>query len=137
GGGLRRHTALLQGGAHGGSRVPTGARPRRVRGRPAGRLPAATGCSLLSTVILLPLGLPAYAWMGGLALALWGALLPGYGAALSGGVLSGLAPFFRWDLAPAVAGVAAVVALECTPRERRRFLAGFALGLAPYAVLLW
>ena len=114
--------------------------------RPWGRALATCVAVVALVVITPPIGLTALAWNGALAFgiwAIWAALearrSPPRSArrwALVSGVLAGLALLYRPDLVVAV-GAGLLVALWGVGSDRRRrFLAGLALGLAPYLVHL-
>jgi 4-amino-4-deoxy-L-arabinose transferase-like glycosyltransferase len=115
--------------------------------RPWGR-PLATCAAVVSLLVIVPaIALTALAWDGGLALAawaLWAALRarqspPGPSArrwALMSGGLAGLALLYRPDLVVAVAAGLAVALWGLDSGRWRRFLAGAALGLAPYLIHL-
>jgi hypothetical protein len=107
----------------------------------------AVACALTSALILVPFGLTALAWVGGLGLALWG-LVAGLAAlrssdeqharrgALLAGVLFGAALLFRLDLV-----VAITLALLALARHAPRSLVlrvgvGLAAGLSPYVIHL-
>jgi hypothetical protein len=117
-----------------------------VLARPWGRI-LAVACAVMSALILVPFGLTALAWVGGLGLALWGVatVLAARRAengprarnlALAGGVLLGVALLFRLDLALAVA-LALVALLRHAPRRLlTRLATGLAVGLSPYLIHL-
>lgn len=99
----------------------------------------AAGCAAIATIFLLPTNLAAYAWMGGVTCVVWSLW-----AATSGenprrrfwaGLLAAVALLFRPDLGPAVVLISAANFLWFNGSERRRFAAGFACGLVPWAVL--
>jgi hypothetical protein len=96
----------------------------------------ATGCALLSVTLLGPLQLPACAWIGGLACALWGFERTAAGKAVAGGLLSGLALLFRWDLAVAIACATGALSWGEPISWRRRWITAFLAGLAPLVVHL-
>ena len=109
---------------------------------PAGA-PVAAGSALVAGIIAFALGLPAFAWLGALALALAG--LAGIATALratgdhlkrwlAGGALLGAAVVFRLDLAFGVAAAALVLLADGRPVERRRLLTGLAVAPIAYAV---
>jgi phage shock protein PspC (stress-responsive transcriptional regulator) len=104
-------------------------------------------CALTSAVIIIPFGLTALAWVGGIGLALLG-LASALRArstrvetqarrwAVIAGVLLGVAVLFRLDLALAV-GLAVLALCWELPRSRTtRLLGGIAAGVAPYAIHL-
>jgi len=102
--------------------------------RPWGRRIAVGGAAVTAIVILPPTGLTAMAWVGGVALALWAMVAALHGRLLLAGLLAGAALLYRPDLVVAtVLGFAAIWgALEV--RQRKRLLAGSALGLSPFLV---
>ena len=107
---------------------------------------ASTAAAVISVVFAItPIGLVALAWMGGLALLLWGLLLlvravenDDRRIAAGGGVLVGFALLYRPDLAAAVALAAVPLApsLRCARRLVGPALAGAAAGVAPMLVHL-
>lgn len=103
--------------------------------------PIATGCMMVSGLLLLPLGVIAYAWLGALACALsfiWAMAATGGNArCLVGGLLAGLALAFRVDVGPAVALAAWVLVQPLSPPQRLRFAYGVAIGLIPFAALFF
>jgi hypothetical protein len=104
-------------------------------------MPIATGCMLIGGLLLLPLGVVAYAWLGAMACALcfiWAMATPGSGRrCLFGGVLASLAMLFRWDVGPAVLLAAGVLLQPLSWRLRMKFLLGGAIGLVPFGVLFF
>jgi hypothetical protein len=115
-----------------------------------GRTIAVAG-AVTSALIIIPFGLTALAWVGGVGLGVLG-LAAGIQArerragdagdrsarrwALTAGVLLGLAVLFRLDLALAVAlSTIALVRGMSRPRVNR-LLVGVAVGIAPYAIQL-
>jgi hypothetical protein len=107
----------------------------------------AVAAAVTSGLIIIPFGLTALAWVGGVGLAVCG-LAAGVEAraghdergarrwALAGGLLLGLAVLFRPDLVLGV-GLASIALLRGMPRSRvSRIGAGFAAGVLPYAVHL-
>jgi hypothetical protein len=93
---------------------------------------------LLAGLVLLPTNLVAYAWMGGLAAALWAVALgtaDGGWRKFAAGVLAAGALLFRADLGLAVLLPSVVLAGAMSARERRLFGAGIVLGLMPLAGL--
>jgi len=107
-------------------------------------------CSAVtSALIIIPFGLTALAWVGGVGLGVLG-LAAGLTAraqpvhdrgernarrwALGAGLLLGLAVLFRLDLALAV-GISTIALARGMRRSRvNRLLAGIAIGVAPYAI---
>jgi 4-amino-4-deoxy-L-arabinose transferase-like glycosyltransferase len=110
-----------------------------------GRMLAVTA-AVTSALIIIPFGLTALAWVGGLGLAVCG-LAAGIEAraigdddrgarrwALAAGLLLGFAILFRLDLVLAV-GIATIALVRGMPRVRAtRLYAGLGLGIAPYLV---
>lgn len=103
----------------------------------------ATCVGLLSAAVLVPLGVAAYAWLTGLALAVAGLVLVGSAEAghlrraLGGGALAGASLLVRPDLAVAVFAALVLLAAR-TPAQARAIGVGALLGLAPYGVhLAW
>lgn len=107
--------------------------------RPCGRT-ASLVAGVTSAIVLLPLGLPAYAWLGGLALAVWSvALLTQPGGprwVFFAGILGGLVPAWRIEM---LVLLAAAGPLVWRTRLARPYLTGLAVGLTPIAafLLLW
>jgi putative Mn2+ efflux pump MntP len=109
-------------------------------------------CSAVtSALIIIPFGLTALAWVGGVGLGVLG-LAAGVTAraqpaddrgerrarrrALGAGLLLGLAVLFRLDLALAV-GISTIALTRGMGRSRvNRLLAGIAIGIAPYVIQL-
>jgi hypothetical protein len=110
-----------------------------------GRVLALTA-ALTSGLIIIPFGLTALAWVGGVGLAVCG-LAAGIEArarsenersarrwALTAGLLLGFAVLFRLDLVLAI-GMATFALVRGMDRTaRRRLYAGFAAGVLPYAI---
>jgi Dolichyl-phosphate-mannose-protein mannosyltransferase len=101
--------------------------------------------AVTSALVIIPFGLTALAWVGGVGLAVCG-LAAGIEAraapderlarrwALLGGLLLGLAVLFRLDLVLGV-GLASIALVRGRPRARvSRLLTGFAVGVVPYSV---
>jgi hypothetical protein len=99
----------------------------------------AAGCMFLTGCLLLGTGLPAYAWLGAMACALWSLWLAG--GARSGprcflaGLLAGGALLFRVDVGPAIIISALPLLHGMTSSQRRLYFLGGALGLLPLAIL--
>jgi len=111
--------------------------------RPWGRWVAAAGGAVAGVIILAPIGLVALAWVGAVALGLWSLDATLAGRARDdprlvglGGLLGGLALLWRPDLVLAVGLSGVVLFLAVSPRSRRWYLGGAAIGVAPYLVLL-
>ena len=115
-----------------------------------GRTLAVCG-AITSALIIIPFGLTALGWVGGVGLGVLG-LATGLTArgcaadpagdrrarrwALLAGVLLGLAVLFRLDLALAVS-ISSVALIRGMPRPRvNRLLSGIAIGISPYAIQL-
>jgi 4-amino-4-deoxy-L-arabinose transferase-like glycosyltransferase len=105
----------------------------------------AVGAAVTSGLIIIPFGLTALAWVGGVGLAVCG-LAAGVEArahidnvrarrwALLAGLLLGLAVLFRLDLVFGV-GLASIALVRGMDRARvKRIATGFAIGVAPYIV---
>ena len=105
----------------------------------------AVAAAVISALVIIPFGLTALAWVGGVGLSMCG-LAAGIEArggaderkarrfALAGGLLLGLAVLFRLDLVLGV-GLASIALVRGMDRERaRRLVAGFALGVLPYVI---
>lgn len=101
--------------------------------------PIATGCMLIGGLLLLPLGVVAYAWLAAMACALcfvWAMAAPESDwRCLFGGVLASLAMSFRPDVGPAVLLAACVLLQALSWRLRAKFILGSAIGLVPFTVL--
>jgi hypothetical protein len=98
-----------------------------------GRTVAVAG-ALTSALVIIPFGLTALAWVGGVGLALCGLALGIHKRTFTAGVLLGLAILFRLDLIVAVA-LASFALTRGLDRVRvKRLLTGMAAGLAPYVI---
>jgi hypothetical protein len=99
----------------------------------------ATACMLISGLLLLPLGVIAYAWYGALACALCFVWVmtsaEGRRRCLAGGFLAGLALTFRPDVGPAVILAALVLIWPLSQFHRWQFALGAGVGLIPFAAL--
>lgn len=111
--------------------------------RPWGRWVAAAGGCVAAVIVIPPIGLTALAWVGAVALGLWSLNATFAGMARGsrrllglGGLLGGLALLYRPDLIVAVGLSGVVLYLGLRPAERRWYLGGAALGVAPYVVLV-
>jgi hypothetical protein len=107
--------------------------------RPRG-IPLALGSILIAHLLLLPTGLAPFAWMGGLACALWSIFLaaarPGARQIFVAGLLAALATLFRPDLTPAVLLSAGLLLFFQPGRMRWSYLLGFGLGVLPMLFLI-
>ena len=97
----------------------------------------AAGSVVVAGLLLIPAGLPAYAWIGAVVCALWSLWsslkVESARRCFCGGALAALALLFRPDFGPAMMAAGLPLFL-LMPRDRRlNYLAGVALGLAPYA----
>jgi hypothetical protein len=94
----------------------------------------AAGCMIVTGFLLLPLRLPAFAWIGGVTCALWSMVMAATPQSTRrcflGGLLAGLALLFRADLGPAVIASALPLFLLMTAR-RWSYLSGAVLALLP------
>jgi hypothetical protein len=103
--------------------------------------PIASGCMLLAGILMLPLGVVAYAWLAALACALyfiWAMASPESDRrCFWGGVLASLAMSFRPDVGPAVLLAAWVLLQPLSWRLRRRFILGGTIGLIPFAFVFF
>jgi hypothetical protein len=108
--------------------------------RPRG-LALALGAVLIAHLFLLPTGLAPFAWIGGLACALWALFLmaarPGSRQIFFAGLLAGIALLFRPDLIPAVIVAAGLLLFFQHARMRWICLAGLGLGLLPMLLLIY
>jgi hypothetical protein len=99
----------------------------------------ATTCMVVSGLLMLPLGIVAFAWFGALACALcfvWAMAQPERRSrCLAGGLLAGLALTFRADVGPAVILAALVLIKPLSQSQRLRFALGATIGLIPFAVV--
>ena len=103
---------------------------------PYGRT-ASRAAGVTSALLLIPLGLTAYAWLGGLALLIWSlALLARPGdlrSAFLAGILGGLVPAWRYEM---VILLVASGPLIWRTRLYRPYLTGLVIGLTPTAIFL-
>ena len=103
-----------------------------ARGRGCGR-PAALGASVLSVLCLTPLGLAAYAWVGGLCCIVWGLVLLHRRTHVAAAfALLAMSAVFRPEMV--VPALAAGLPYLGSRSARRGAVMGLALGLAPSAV---
>jgi hypothetical protein len=107
--------------------------------RPKGKT-LAVGCMFLSGCLILGTGLPAYAWLGAMACALWSLWLGSRSASnlrcFLAGLFAGLALVFRVDVGPAVILSALPLFHGMTWSRRRLYFLGGAIGLLPLGILL-
>ena len=99
----------------------------------------ATVCMLISGILLLPLGVIAYAWFGALACALSSVWVmagaAGRWRCLAGGFLAGLTLTFRPDTGPAMILAAWVLIWPLSHSRRWQFALGAGVGLIPFAAV--
>ncbi|HJX25385.1 MAG TPA: hypothetical protein VJ252_04465, partial [Chthoniobacterales bacterium] len=99
----------------------------------------AVGCALLSGIVLLPMGLAAYAWVGGIICVLASLYLVANPESTMrcfwGGILAGGALLFRVDLGPAIIASVLPLFFLMTPARRWKYLGGAVLALLPLAWL--
>ena len=96
-------------------------------GRSRGTLVALTG-GILAAALTLSIGLPAYAWLGAVALALFSAYFAIQARhVFLAGLLGGFALLYRPDLVLAIAAIALVL-------PTWRYVKGLLVGLSPYVV---
>jgi len=97
------------------------------------------GTMLIAGMLLIPLQLAAYAWLGALAcglIALWlSSLSERKWRCFLAGVFAGLALLFRPDVGPAVILAALPLLYGISWRRRFGYLGGIAVGLLPLALL--
>jgi hypothetical protein len=95
----------------------------------------AAGCALLSGIVLLPIGLAAYAWIGGVICVLASLCLVANPESATrcfwGGILAGWALLFRVDLGPAVIASVLPLFFLMTAARRWNYLRGAVLALLP------
>ena len=100
----------------------------------------AAGAVILAGIMLVPFGLPAYAWVGAVACALWSlwfALqINSPARCLIAGVLASSTLLFRPDLGPGMLAAALPLFLLMQPARRWNFAVGSTLGLLPYGWLM-
>lgn len=103
---------------------------------PLGRI-ASCAAGVTSALVLLPLSLTAYAWLGGLALTVWSlALLTGStrsGRPVLAGILGGLVAAWRIEM---LVLLLATGPLLWKTKLTKSYLLGLAIGLAPTAAFL-
>ena len=107
----------------------------------------AVGSAVTAALVIMPFGLTALAWVGGVGLAVVGLAVAVSARsladdrragrrALAAGLLLGLAVLFRLDLIIAVTLAGGSLAWDLPRTRRRHLIAGVALGGAPYVVHL-
>jgi hypothetical protein len=100
----------------------------------------AAGCLIVAGFLLMPAGLTASAWIGGIMCLLWALCCiakPDSGRrCFWGGILSGIALLYRVDLAPAVVIASLPLFLLMNPGGRWRYMGGAALALLPLGWLM-
>jgi hypothetical protein len=108
--------------------------------RPRG-IALALGAVLIAHLFLLPTGLAPFAWIGGLACALWSLFLtaarPSSRQIFFAGLLAAIALLFRPDLTPAVLLAAGLLLFFQQGRMRWTYLVGLGLGLLPMLLLIY
>jgi hypothetical protein len=99
----------------------------------------AAGATVIAGALLLNLGVVAYAWMGGIACALWEIFLiskpTSRARCFFGGLLAAAALLFRPDLGPAVIIGTLPLFLAMDRSSKLRFLYGLCGGLLPLGLL--
>jgi hypothetical protein len=98
-----------------------------------GRTVAVAG-ALTSGLLIIPFGLTALAWVGGVGLAVCGLAFGIHKRSFTAGALLGLAILFRLDLILAVTLATFALARGLDRPRVKRLVAGIAVGLAPYVV---
>ena len=101
--------------------------------RPWGRTVAVAG-ALTSGFVIIPFGLTALAWVGGVGLALCGLAFGIHKRSFTAGLLLGLAILFRLDLIVAVTLATFALARGLDRPRVKRLLIGIAVGIAPYLI---
>lgn len=106
--------------------------------QPLGKVLAA-GCMFLTGCLLLGTGLPAYAWLGAIACALWSLWLSNRSQSnigcFFGGLLAGLALLLRIDLVPAIFLSSLPLLHRMTASRKQLYLLGGATALLPLGIL--
>ncbi len=104
-------------------------------------LALALGAVLIAHLLLLPTGLAPFAWIGGLACALWSIFLtaarPSSRQMFLAGLLAAVALLYRPDLTPAVLLSAGLLLFFQHARMRWTWLLGLGLGLLPMLLLIY
>ena len=100
----------------------------------------AAGCMLLAGCLLLGTGLPAYAWIGAIACAIWSLWFASQSQSavrcFLAGLLAGSALLFRIDTGPAILLSALPLLSRMTLAKRGIYLMGGALALLPLGTLI-
>ena len=108
--------------------------------RPRG-IALALGSILIAQLLLLPTGLAPFAWIGGLACALWSLFLasarPSSRQIFFAGFLAAAASLYRPDLTPAILLSAGLLLFFQGSRMRYTYLVGLGLGLLPMLFLIY
>jgi len=100
----------------------------------------ALGAVVIAHLFLLPTGLAPFAWIGGVACALWSLFLaarPGSKSVFLAGLLGGLAALYRPDLAPALLFSSGLLLFFQDGKRRWTYLMGLGLGLLPMLILIY
>lgn len=99
----------------------------------------AAGCVLLAGFVFIPLGIPAYAWIGAVVCTLWSlwmiSRVESSRSCFLGGILGAVALLYRPDLAPAVVASGLPLFLLMTTARRWNYIGGVAVGLLPLGLL--
>jgi len=97
------------------------------------------GCMAVAGFLMLPLGLAAYTWIGGVTCALWSIFVSTKSESTRccflGGLLASCALLFRPDLGPAIIASALPLFFLMQSGRRRSYLGGAFLGVLPFAWL--
>lgn len=96
----------------------------------------AAGCTVIAGMLLIPFGIPAVAWLGALACALWSiwcaTKVESTARCLGAGLLAGLVLLFRPDFGPAIMAASLPFFLLMGGDKRWKYLTAAALALSPY-----
>lgn len=99
----------------------------------------AAGCVFLTGCLLLGTDLPAFAWFGAMACALWSLWMgwrsKSHARCFFAGILAGGALLFRVDVGPAIVISALPLLLAMRWPARRKYLLGGGIALLPLALL--
>ena len=101
--------------------------------RPWGRTVAVAG-AVTSALVIIPFGLTALAWVGGVGLALCGLAFGVRGRTLTAGLLLGIALLFRLDLIVAIVLAGFVLARGLDRARRHRLFAGLSIAVVGYLI---